>query len=1297
MKLYLTLALSLAINTFIYANRINTATATTLIIDDGTQYSSIYQSNSPNVFKFTATNITAVLEVNSFNNFDAVIEVATNASSKHIRTIQTQDNTYSGGIETINFTNLVVGKDYFVSVKNYNESITGMFAITVSSNTIIPPPINDEPANAIEITTNKGLGIGTNKQLYELFTTVGATFNSSLPTPANCADVNNSAYDVWFKVKVPTSGEITVKPLYKAMPNGDAIALDASLALYTGIPRALNLISSIDDIDDALLPSISKTGLMPNSFVYIRYWNNARASGNGGITVFAGANDGSACGDALEVCDFNGVNGSFVPPAILVTPTRPCNMAGNSETSGGPFGSCPTGSAFGTSCGGSPNLDVTIDHNLWVKFTASQASISLTLTSSNCSNTAKPGVQMQIFSASGACCGFAAVSDFIEPAANSGGTITASGLTPGQSYYLMIDPWGTNRCDFVVTGNSGISFGDVFADNDNICAGQSATITAPTAATGYTWTATPGPNPSGTGNVITVSPTVTTTYSVDMVGFCASANTTKSITITVGALSPTISPANTTACKGGTATYSVTNNSGSTYAWTVTGGTFTGQGTNSINVTWGSGTTGNVNVTETAGTCSGADSVNNINLTNVPTAGFSYPSSPVCKDAILLLYALDPGATAGDFTCSDPIFGGNLLNGDVVPFSPLTLPGTYTMTNTVTIAGCPTATSTATYTINPVPLPIITTIDNDVCVGDTGIYSIAATTSTIVWSATGGGVINSGQGTISTKIKWPTAGSGIVSVKETNSFGCVGTDDVPVTINALPTAFIPIVTANDTICSGSAITISATPQPNVVSSVYSTPTGGVALGTVNFTSPILTTGITATIVKYYIETKSTAGCVAKTTRDSVKILVNPLPLAPILSYKPNDSICFNLTDTLKVVAVLGVITNVYGTPSGGTSLGVLNWVTPPIINNITYYFETKIVATGCLSNKRRDSVIITMVPRPARPTLTLAPNDSICLKDSIKFNATVTGPYQSINWYATSNSTTSLGKNTIKVSPLVTQFYYAEVKNSFGCKASEKRDSIKVTVLPLPDLPKLTATLIEICEGDSIVLKATVNPTTATIFWLSGNMWKDTIKRGPIFTSPNLTSSTTYYMGSISKNGCKNDGAFAALPVIVKPLPHVTIASNMDNNTSYVGQTILFTATPNIYDTYKWYIDANEIYVGNNLFETQDMIDNQVVKVLVIEKGCPNWGDNKITNKVLPISNAFTPNGDGKNDLFLKGLEIKIFNRWGQLLFTGNEGWDGKYKGNTVSPGTYYYMMQIKKLNSEEITEKSGSVTVVLD
>jgi gliding motility-associated-like protein len=67
------------------------------------------------------------------------------------------------------------------------------------------------------------------------------------------------------------------------------------------------------------------------------------------------------------------------------------------------------------------------------------------------------------------------------------------------------------------------------------------------------------------------------------------------------------------------------------------------------------------------------------------------------------------------------------------------------------------------------------------------------------------------------------------------------------------------------------------------------------------------------------------------------------------------------------------------------------------------------------------------------------------------------------------------------------------------------------------------------------------------------------------------------------------------------------------------------------------------------------------------------------------IPNSFTPNGDGKNDVFrippgtaftLKNLSI--FDRWGNKLFStsdSSQGWDGRYKGQACPAGTYVFMI----------------------
>ena len=71
----------------------------------------------------------------------------------------------------------------------------------------------------------------------------------------------------------------------------------------------------------------------------------------------------------------------------------------------------------------------------------------------------------------------------------------------------------------------------------------------------------------------------------------------------------------------------------------------------------------------------------------------------------------------------------------------------------------------------------------------------------------------------------------------------------------------------------------------------------------------------------------------------------------------------------------------------------------------------------------------------------------------------------------------------------------------------------------------------------------------------------------------------------------------------------------------------------------------------------------------------------------LNITSGFTPNSDGKNDLWIidyidqfPAVTVDIFNRWGDSIFssTGYETpFDGKYKGADLPVGTYYYVIKI--------------------
>jgi gliding motility-associated-like protein len=86
----------------------------------------------------------------------------------------------------------------------------------------------------------------------------------------------------------------------------------------------------------------------------------------------------------------------------------------------------------------------------------------------------------------------------------------------------------------------------------------------------------------------------------------------------------------------------------------------------------------------------------------------------------------------------------------------------------------------------------------------------------------------------------------------------------------------------------------------------------------------------------------------------------------------------------------------------------------------------------------------------------------------------------------------------------------------------------------------------------------------------------------------------------------------------------------------------------------------------------------------------------------VEVPNAFSPNQDGKNDVFrvvanlpIVIIEFKVFNRYGEIIYNNTEGeWDGTHNGQMVQNGGYIYIIQYVSYLGEEVTEK-GEVVLI--
>jgi gliding motility-associated-like protein len=91
-------------------------------------------------------------------------------------------------------------------------------------------------------------------------------------------------------------------------------------------------------------------------------------------------------------------------------------------------------------------------------------------------------------------------------------------------------------------------------------------------------------------------------------------------------------------------------------------------------------------------------------------------------------------------------------------------------------------------------------------------------------------------------------------------------------------------------------------------------------------------------------------------------------------------------------------------------------------------------------------------------------------------------------------------------------------------------------------------------------------------------------------------------------------------------------------------------------------------------------------------------------NNVVVVPNAFTPNGDGRNDIIRTLIicnftltEFAVYNRYGQQVFLShdsNKAWDGTFNGRDLEIGAYYYLAKGK--NSEGVeTLYKGDISLI--
>lgn len=284
----------------------------------------------------------------------------------------------------------------------------------------------------------------------------------------------------------------------------------------------------------------------------------------------------------------------------------------------------------------------------------------------------------------------------------------------------------------------------------------------------------------------------------------------------------------------------------------------------------------------------------------------------------------------------------------------------------------------------------------------------------------------------------------------------------------------------------------------------------------------------------------------------------------------------------------------------------------------------------------------------------------------------------------------STAANTIAYVAQTTTFNVQILDENFCYRRD--RQSVTVSVRN-PQLENITDA--SLCIGEQVQFNAGGGASYA---WYPADGLSCTACPDPV-ASP---LQTTQYAVVISDQyGC-SDTLFQEL--IVNPLPVINAGTD---TAIYYGDVALLHAGIPTGKYYTW-LPTTGINYPNTPNPTASPQETTMYTVTVIDTNeCRNTDSVLVqirTDIPVFIPSGFTPNGDGRNDVFRlsnvkfhKLQEFRVYNRWGQEVFSTTDprsGWDGTYKGEPQESGVYNYLIRVSYPDGRVQTFK-GDVTLV--
>ncbi|XZF16209.1 gliding motility-associated C-terminal domain-containing protein [Chitinophagaceae bacterium MMS25-I14] len=578
--------------------------------------------------------------------------------------------------------------------------------------------------------------------------------------------------------------------------------------------------------------------------------------------------------------------------------------------------------------------------------------------------------------------------------------------------------------------------------------------------------------------------------------------------------------------------------------------------------------------------------------------------------------------------------------------------------------------------------------DTTICSGDSVMLQ-ASGGGTFTWSVLPGGAPLSSLSCIScnnTMAHPPVTTSYVVS---SNLISACNKNKDTVTITVVPIPSPPVASSNSPICINDSLKLDA--GVSASNYVWTGPAGFQS----SIRNPVLAHPQLPNTGTYQVRTKN-GGCISAPSTISVTIIAGPA--APVIT--GNNPVCEGQT------------AHINASSSGAAAY---HWTLP---GNLTDTTQNLTIANAGTQHAGVYSVISYSAASPhcASPvsnyTLTVNPKvtadftlsrTTICQDDTVLIAYTGVAPSTATYTWNFSDGSVESGSGK---GPYVVRYPTAGnqvihlVASNLNCSDSIDKH-LNVLETPLSDFQIQP----DACIGQLISLQAGFDvPNGLTYNWnFDGATVLDGSGKGAYklyYTQPGIKRITLSTQGAICHSVLTADSIFVHPPpeAHILPLSKTEICS---------GDTIQVSAVANTGNSYHW---SPVRYFPDSATATTDahvFFSGYLSLTVADSYGCA--ASDSVYLSATPccdvaLPNAFTPNGDGKNDQFRvitighhAIADFRIVNRWGQTVFeTLDEahGWDGTFGGAQAEAGTYFYYLKYKCINGQYY-EKHGDILLV--